>query len=104
MKVSDLKNDQTVQYLNQANKANLVDKTPVPQEANKTQVLADKVEISSQSRDLKKIHGILAETPDVRAERVAALKKSIDEGRYHVSAKDIAAKMVKEIIVESNKE
>jgi flagellar biosynthesis anti-sigma factor FlgM len=46
----------------------------------------------------------LAETPDVRAERVAALKKAIDEGRYHVSAKDIAAKMVKEIIVESNKE
>ena len=104
MKISDLKNDQTVQYINQGNKAKPVDRAPGLQESQKANVLADKVEISSQSRDLKKIHDILGQTPDIRSEKVAALKKAIEGGRYQVSAEDIAAKMVKEIIVESNKE
>ena len=104
MKISDLKNDQVVQYLNQSNKTNPVDRAPGLQESQKANVLTDKVEISSQSRDLKKIHDILGQTPDIRSEKVAALKKAVAEGRYQVSAEDIAAKMVKEIIVESNKE
>jgi negative regulator of flagellin synthesis FlgM len=104
MKISDLKNDPTVQYINQGNKANPVDKAPGLQESQKSDVLADKVEISSQSRDLKKIHDILGQTPDIRSEKVAVLKKAVEEGRYQVRAEDIAAKMVKEIIVESNKE
>jgi negative regulator of flagellin synthesis FlgM len=104
MKISDFKNDQAVQYLNQANKANLVDKPPISREAKTSGVLADKVEISSQSRDLKKIHDILAETPDVRSERVAVLKKAVEAGQYQVSAENIAQKMIRDIIVESNKE
>ena len=104
MKISDLKNDPNVQYINQGNKSNPVDRTSGLQESQKASVLADKVEISSQSRDLKKIHDILGQTPDIRSEKVAALKKAIEGGRYQVSAEDIAAKMVKEIIVESNKE
>ena len=104
MKISDLKNDQTVQYINQGNKANPVDRAPGLQESQKANVLADKVEISSQSRDLKKIHDILGQTPDILSEKVVALKKAIEGGRYQVNAEDIAAKMVKEIIVESNKE
>lgn len=104
MKISDLKNDQTIQYINQGNKPNPADKAPGVQESPKANVLADKVEISSQSRDLKKIQDILGQTPDIRSEKVAALKKAIEEGRYQVSAQNIAAKMVKEIIVESNKE
>ena len=49
------------------------------------------MEISSQSRDLQKIHDILAQTPDIRSEKVAALKKAVAEGRYQVSAENIAA-------------
>jgi negative regulator of flagellin synthesis FlgM len=104
MKISDFKNDQVVQYLNQASKANLVDTPPISREAKTSSVPADKVEISSQSRDLKKIHDILAETPDVRSERVAALKKAVEAGQYQVSAENIAQKMIRDIIVESNKE
>jgi negative regulator of flagellin synthesis FlgM len=104
MKISDLKNDQTVQYINQGNKPNPAEKGPGVQELQKANVQADKVEISFQSRDLKKIHDILGQIPDIRSEKVAALKKAVEGGRYQVSAENIAAKMVKEIIVESNKE
>jgi negative regulator of flagellin synthesis FlgM len=104
MKVSDLKNDQTVQYINQGNKANPGEKAPGIQESQEPNVHADRVEISAQSRDLKKMNDILAQTPDIRMEKVAALKKAVEEGRYQVNAANIAGKMVKEILVESNKE
>ena len=104
MKISDLKNDQAVQYLNQQSKPNPVEKSPVSLETNKFSVPADKVEISTQSRDLRKIHNILEETPDIRSEKVAALKKAVEERRYQVSAENIAQKMVRDIVVESSKE
>ena len=104
MKVSDLNNDQAVQYIGQGNKSSPVEKMQGLQEGAKNGILGDKVEISSQSRDLKKIHDILARTPDMRSEKVAALKKAVAEGRYQVSAENIAAKMIQEILVESSKE
>ncbi len=104
MKIPDLKNDPAVQYLNQASKANPADKPNGLQEGQKGGIPGDKVEISSQSRDLKKIHDILEQSPDIRSEKVEALKKAVEEGRYRIKAEDIAAKMVKEIIVEANKE
>lgn len=104
MKISDLKNDQAVSIINQGNKSTPAEKAPGLQEAGRTAVAGDKVEISSQSRDLKKIHDILAETPDIRSEKVAALKKAVAEGRYQVSAENIAAKMIQEILLESGRE
>lgn len=104
MKISDLKNGQTVQYINQGNKAAPMEKPPGLQERGKTGLAGDKVEISSQSRDLQRIHEVLAQTPDIRSEKVATLKKAVAEGRYQVKAEDIAAKMVKQMIVESGKE
>jgi negative regulator of flagellin synthesis FlgM len=104
MKVSDLKNDQAVAMINQGNKSAPVEKPQGLQEGGKTVVFGDKVEISSRSRDLKKIHDLLGQTPDVRSEKVAALKKAVAEGTYRVSGENIAAKMIEEILVESSRE
>jgi negative regulator of flagellin synthesis FlgM len=104
MKISDLKNDQAVQYLNQGNKSAPVEKAQGLNEGGKSGIAGDKVEISSQSRDMQKIHDILAQTPDIRSEKVAALKKAIEEGRYQVSAEKIAEKMIQEILGESSRE
>ena len=104
MKIPDLKNDPAIQYLNQGNRVNLADKPSGLQEGQKAGIAGDKVEISPQSRDLKKMQDILAQTPDVRSEKVAALKKAVEEGRYQVSAENIAQKMIQEILVESSRE
>lgn len=104
MKIPDLKNDPTIQYLNQGNKVTLPEKPPALPEGQKPGAAGDKVEISSQSRELQKMQDILAQTPDVRSEKVAAIKKAIEEGRYQVNAENVAQKMIQEILVESSRE
>jgi negative regulator of flagellin synthesis FlgM len=52
---------------------------------------------------MKKIHEILATTPEVRTEKVAALKEAVADGTYKVKAEDIADKMIQEMILEFNR-
>ncbi len=104
MKVSNLNSEnQTIQFINQAAKGIQSEQKIVAKDGSKENSTLDKVEISSQSRDLKKIQDVLAMTPDVRTEKVSALKKAIDEGTYQIKAEDIADKMLKEMILEINR-
>lgn len=57
---------------------------------------AAKVDLSPRAQEMKKIKEAAMAAPDIREDRVAALQKMIDEGKYKVSAKDIADKMVDE--------
>ena len=50
--------------------------------------------------DKKRIVEILESTPDVRKNKIAAIKKAIAEGSYQIKAEDIASKMLKELIFE----
>jgi flagellar biosynthesis anti-sigma factor FlgM len=50
--------------------------------------------------DKKRISEILESNPDVRKNKIAAIKKAIAEGSYHVKTEDIADKMLKELIFE----
>ncbi|MCE3009805.1 MAG: flagellar biosynthesis anti-sigma factor FlgM [Proteobacteria bacterium] len=63
---------------------------------NAQEATASSVNVSQRAQDAKKAKEIAMKTPDVREDRVAALQKMIDEGKYNVSAKDIADKMVDE--------
>ncbi|MDP2799288.1 MAG: flagellar biosynthesis anti-sigma factor FlgM [Deltaproteobacteria bacterium] len=58
----------------------------------------DKVELSAASRDIQKIQEVLKNTPDVRAEKVQELKSKIESGQYRVDAREIANKMVSNLI------
>jgi negative regulator of flagellin synthesis FlgM len=62
----------------------------------------DKVEISAKAREKEfgKIKGILEKVPEVREEKVAALKTAIEEGTYHVKGEEIAKRMIKDGIDE----
>ncbi len=55
---------------------------------------ADKVEISSGTQDMQKMREILANTPAVRTEMVATLKRQIENGEYQVPSQEIADKML----------
>lgn len=57
---------------------------------------ASKVDLSPRAQDMKKIKEAALAAPDVNEEKVARLQKLIDDGKYNVSAKDIADKMVDE--------
>ena len=60
------------------------------------QATGDKTEISPRAKDFVKIEGMAKQAPEIREERVAALKKQIQDGTYKVDAETLANKLVDE--------
>ena len=104
MKIQDMNNDgQSIRQITQGMKPLQSEKNQPGSNISSPDAGADRVELSPQSRDMKKIHEILATTPEVRTEKVTALKKALEEGTYQVKTEDIADKMVQEMALEINR-
>lgn len=54
----------------------------------------DKVTLSPEGRELQALQRRLAELPEVRAEKVQALRERILRGEYHVPAEAIAERLL----------
>ena len=54
----------------------------------------DEVQISQAGYDYQIAKQAVAEVPDIRESKVAALKNSIASGSYHVGTGDFAAKLI----------
>lgn len=61
---------------------------------------SDTVEISTGTQDMQKMREILADTPSVRTEMVATLKRQIENGEYQVPSQEIADKMMSSILAD----
>lgn len=61
----------------------------------------DRVVLSAGSLEVQKIRDLLAQTPDVRADRVLALKKEITSGKYLVDPYQLADKMMASLLSEA---
>lgn len=59
------------------------------------------VEISTSAQDLQKYKKLIAELPDVREDRVQALKAQIEAGAYHVSGQDIADLIIRRTLADN---
>ena len=55
----------------------------------------DAVAVSSQGLALQKALQVLSSVPDIRSDKVAALKARVDAGTYAVSGRDTAQSMLK---------
>jgi flagellar biosynthesis anti-sigma factor FlgM len=55
---------------------------------------SDSVEISDLSRELSRARQAVDAAPDVRADKVAAIKKRIEDGTYSVSPELLARKLL----------
>jgi negative regulator of flagellin synthesis FlgM len=55
-----------------------------------------KAEISAKSREFSQAKEVAGQTPDVREDRVADLKKRISEGSYRVNEEELADRMVED--------
>jgi negative regulator of flagellin synthesis FlgM len=53
-----------------------------------------RLELSPQAAEVQAAHQALAETPELRAERVATLKAQMAAGTYQVDPENIAARMI----------
>jgi negative regulator of flagellin synthesis FlgM len=56
----------------------------------------DRVSLSPQARELLNAQKALAAIPDVREEKVEAIKARIADGTYRIDSEQIAAKMIRE--------
>lgn len=54
----------------------------------------DEVQISEVGKDFQIAKMALQEVPDVRAEKIAAIKSSMEAGTYEVSSSDFAEKVL----------
>ncbi len=60
----------------------------------------DRIELSLEAKDFQVALKALADTPDIRGEKVARLKSLIDTGRYNVDADEVADSILDGIILD----
>ena len=100
MKISDSKLPQDIQHTTQ--------NTSMQEKVVKLKVgkpkdggpLEEKVTLSQKAKDIETIQEILRNTPDVRKDRVALIKKKIESGDYSVQGKEVADQMLREFLLE----
>ena len=56
------------------------------------------VELSQSSREVQQIKEILSSAPDIREDKVAALKEKIESGEYKIDPEGIASKIVEDFM------
>jgi negative regulator of flagellin synthesis FlgM len=90
-KVDDVqKRDQAASVRNTRNEA-------APQAASDSKG-AETVALSSFAKDVGKAGAVVRNTPDIRKEKVAAIKEKLANGDYYVSSDKIAGKIMVDMV------
>lgn len=96
MKLTDMISQVRTDTKIEVKKAREAEQTQAPAGA----AASDKVEISTGTQDMQKMRQILANTPSVRSEMVATLKRQIESGEYEVPSQEIADKMLSSVLAD----
>ena len=62
----------------------------------------DRAEVSSSAQEIQSLKKYIHSLPDVREDRVQALKSQIENGTYHVSGEDIADLIIRRTLADSS--
>ena len=104
MKIYDIKpQGDTTQFIEQAQKSKQPEKNQIVESQKTQSPQTDRVDLSDQSKEMKKIYAAQQMAPDIRTDRVNEVKKLIEENRYQVDSKTVAEKMIRESIFELNR-
>ena len=66
---------------------------------SKPQEIEDRLELSTSVRELEQLEKRAREAPEIRAERVADIKRELDSGTYNIKAEKVAEAMITGAIV-----
>jgi negative regulator of flagellin synthesis FlgM len=86
---------QGIQFRTQ--KADQPDPASGLQESTRKVARSDQVHLSDQAKELEGLKQIVNQLPEIRTEKVEALKKSIQDGTYKVDSLQVAGKILEEI-------
>lgn len=92
-----------IQYIQQNGKVGQAERNSATPPVQNQVSPQDKVDLSSQSKEMNKISEALAAAPDVRAEKVESLKNQVESGQYQVNSDAVAEKMIKEFLFDFNR-
>jgi len=84
-------------YVNQVHDKNKIESSE--EISNKAAAKTDTVVISDAAKRIQEVRTQLDAVPDVDEGKVAQLRKEIEEGTYQRSADEIAAKMIREGLI-----
>ena len=97
MKVEGRRPPETLEVQLRAQKSGKRETTPGvsenPQSINKS----DQVHISEKAKDIEELRQVIHQMPEIRTDKVEALKKAIQEGSYQVDSLKVAGKILEEI-------
>jgi negative regulator of flagellin synthesis FlgM len=102
MKISKV-DDASLQMIQQYQKADKADKVgdrASEKAAAANLVPEEKVNLSTTAKDVQNLSSAISKLPDVREEKVQALKDQIEKGTYKVDAEKTAEKMVGESLLD----
>ena len=60
------------------------------------------VDVSPSAQEVQQIKRLVNQLPDVREDRVRALKAQVENGTYHVSGEDIADLMIRRTLADNS--
>ena len=65
--------------------------------ANKSDDSKDKITLSGKAKEISEIKSLLSDYPEIRTDRVDAIKKAIDTGSYEIDTMAVAKKILEEM-------
>lgn len=65
--------------------------------ANKVDDSKDKISLSGKAKEINELKRMISDLPDMRSDRIDALKKAIESGTYTIDAQKIAKKILEEL-------
>jgi len=65
--------------------------------ASKSEDSRDKISLSGRAIDINELKKLIHDLPEMRSDRIDALKKAIDSGNYNIDVRKIAEKMLEEL-------
>ena len=73
-------------------------KSPEDVENNNEVAASDKVELSSQARDIQRAREVAQDAPEVRADKVEAARRALHSGKLNLKGQDLAEKLLKDTL------
>ena len=68
-------------------------------QASKPVMEEDKVVLSQEAKKIQEAKKLMDSIPDIREEKIAKIKAQIEDGTYQVEEKKLAAKIIKESLL-----
>jgi len=59
---------------------------------------ADRVELSSQARDIQRAREVVQEAPEVREDKVEAARRAVQRGNLNLKGQDLAEKLLQDTL------